>query len=236
MTKDVFDMLSAKYQVQICAPEIDTIKRMYGIVKPDSLVIVKSPEILDALYIDVRQICPDISIFIMCPLGDPWRSAFAEDNNQFVVTMADENDWKDVISNFASLDKDSSDENSSETENKKKKVLAIDDDAMLLRAIKGILRDDYDVLLATSVEKGMSFIQSNKIDVILLDYEMPAIDGCAAIGMLKMNAKTKDIPVIFLTGVSKKERIQEVIKLNPAAYLLKPVDTDLLLETIQKVI
>lgn len=84
--------------------------------------------------------------------------------------------------------------------------------------------------------KSLNIIESRSIDLILLDYEMPDIDGSEAMKLFRENPASKDIPIIFLTAVSEKKRIAEVIALNPEAYLLKPLNAEKLYEVVKKVI
>ena len=106
---------------------------------------------------------------------------------------------------------------------KKRKVLVVDDSGMMLRTIKGVLEKEYEVSLANSAMKGFAAIENSKPDVILLDYEMPVCDGKMMFEMLRGNPETEDIPVFFLTAVAEKEKIVEVLELQPEGYILKPI-------------
>ena len=118
----------------------------------------------------------------------------------------------------------------------KKKILAVDDDAIILRQIKGILDAKYDVSLAVSGTKALTTIAKKHPDLILLDYEMPVCDGRQTLNMIRSDEDIKDIPVVFLTGVSDAVHIKAVLELKPSGYLLKPVNSDMLLSTIEKVL
>lgn len=65
---------------------------------------------------------------------------------------------------------------------------------------------------------------------------MPGEKGPGILEKVRANEATKDIPVIFLTGVSDREKIQEALVLRPQSYLLKPIDREKLIEAITKVI
>jgi len=73
-------------------------------------------------------------------------------------------------------------------------------------------------------------------DVILLDYEMPMCDGKMTLQMIRELEEAKDIPVVFLTGVSEKEHIKAVLGLHPAGYLLKPASAEVIFETLNKIL
>ena len=71
-----------------------------------------------------------------------------------------------------------------------------------------LLAEDYDLLVANSGEEALELINEIKPDLILLDVNMPGMDGYEACRRLKMSEQTADIPVIFLTAQSDQESIQ----------------------------
>ncbi len=115
---------------------------------------------------------------------------------------------------------------------KRKSILIVDDSALTLRSIKSILDKKYDVSVATSGEKAVTMAKKNPPDLILLDYEMPEWDGKKTLEKIRNEDTIMDTPVMFLTGVADKDHISAVLGLNPAGYLLKPVEQKKLLKTI----
>lgn len=113
-------------------------------------------------------------------------------------------------------------------------VLVVDDDSTMLRSLKAMLEEKYQVMLANSGMKALTSIGKTRPDVILLDYEMPVCDGRQTLEMIRSDEEMADIPVIFLTGVNDKEQIQAVLGLRPAGYLLKPPVPARLIESIEK--
>ncbi len=103
----------------------------------------------------------------------------------------------------------------------KRKALLVDDNGMALRALKGLLEGTYDITLANSTMSALSAIEKEKPDFVLLDYEMPIHNGKRALEIIRSNPTTKDIPVFFLTAVTDKKKIQEVVSLHPQGYFLK---------------
>lgn len=116
----------------------------------------------------------------------------------------------------------------------RKHILVIDDDPHMLKVLKHHLSNKYDVATAVSGAIALRFLQKKKTNLILLDYAMPQMDGPAVLEQLHANQETKDIPVLFLTGASEKDKIQKALSLNPQGYLLKPVDQATLLERIKE--
>lgn len=123
-----------------------------------------------------------------------------------------------------------------ETKKGRKHILVVDDDSLMLKLIKEHLHEDYDVATAISGKVAMKFLGKKSTDLILLDYEMPEENGPAVLEKLHANDATKNIPVVFLTGISEKEKIQKALVLKPQGYLLKPIDREKLIETIKKLI
>jgi len=118
----------------------------------------------------------------------------------------------------------------------RKHILVVDDAPMMLKTIKEYLHGDYDIATAVSGAIALKFLEKKKTNLILLDYEMPVENGPAVLEKLRANPVTRNIPVVFLTGVSEREKIQEALALKPQGYLLKPIDREKLLDVIHKVI
>ena len=106
----------------------------------------------------------------------------------------------------------------------KKKILVVDDSGIMLRNIKRWLEDKYQVILANSGAMAIKYLATNRPDLVLLDYEMPVIDGSQVLEMIRTETEFCDIPVIFLTGKNDKESIMKVLDLKPEGYLLKSME------------
>ncbi len=117
----------------------------------------------------------------------------------------------------------------------KTRVLVIDDDSRLLRTVHRILEEDYQVAVAKSGNAARKYLDKNFVELILLDYMMPGENGVEVLNSLRAWDKTKDIPVVFLTGIDDKKKIIECLSLRPAGYILKPVDREKLLEKIRAI-
>lgn len=103
----------------------------------------------------------------------------------------------------------------------KKKILVVDDSGAVLRNVKGWLEDKYQITLANSGTTAIKSLSLNKPDLVLLDYEMPVIDGSQVLEMIRSEEDFRDIPVIFLTTKGDKESVLKVMALKPDGYLLK---------------
>lgn len=119
---------------------------------------------------------------------------------------------------------------------RKKHILVVDDDRSILKLLKSALGLEYDVTTVLNGRMAEKFLATKKTDLILLDYEMPIETGPQVLQHLRAEEETAQIPVVFMTGVASRSKIQEVMLLGPQGYLLKPVDMDKLYSTIKKII
>ena len=102
-----------------------------------------------------------------------------------------------------------------------KHILVVDDSGVMLNTIKEWLSDEYRITPVNSATNAITFLASNRPDLILLDYEMPVCSGPQFIQMIREDPKLEDIPVIFLTGKDDAESVKSVLALKPQGYLLK---------------
>ena len=130
---------------------------------------------------------------------------------------------------------DSKEPSESETA-ERKHILVVDDDPVMLKVLKEQLHDEYDVATAISGKIALKFLERKKTDLILLDYEMPEESGPVVMEKIRARDSIKDIPIVFLTGVSEREKITEALSLKPRSYLLKPVDREKLMKVITDII
>ncbi|NQZ56723.1 MAG: hybrid sensor histidine kinase/response regulator [Lentisphaeraceae bacterium] len=96
-----------------------------------------------------------------------------------------------------------------------------------------LLAEDYDLLVANSGEEALELINEIKPDLILLDVNMPGMDGYEACRRLKMSEQTADIPVIFLTAQSDQESIQVGFDAGGVDYVSKPFNHSELMSRIK---
>ena len=116
----------------------------------------------------------------------------------------------------------------------KKKILIIDDDGTMLRMMRTWLSVKYHVYMASSGKIALSFLAKNPIDLVLLDYEMPGMDGATVLKEIRNTPAYKDIPVIFLTAKDDKESVMKVVGLKPEKYLLKSMPKEKLTNAIDE--
>ncbi len=113
--------------------------------------------------------------------------------------------------------------------NEKKIIILVDDNPANLRIGKNVLTEKYAVATSPSAEKMFSLLESNKPAMILLDVDMPEVNGYEAIRILKSKPETKDIPVIFLTARAESDDELAGLSLGAIDYITKPFQPALLL-------
>lgn len=119
-------------------------------------------------------------------------------------------------------------------EDRRRHILVIDDDPRQLNIVKEYLYENYEIATAISGKIAYRFLEKKKTDLILLDYEMPGETGPEVLVKLREMGVIDGVPVLFLTGATDKERIKTALMLKPQGYLLKPIDKEKLLGTIEK--
>lgn len=113
-------------------------------------------------------------------------------------------------------------------------VLLIDDSGLVLRSMKDILQNEYDVKIAISGKLALKMIPEVRPDVILLDYEMPEMNGAEVFDEIRKLPAFVNVPIIFLTSMDDKATIVELMKRKPSGYLLKPTNQIRLYEAIHR--
>ena len=119
-------------------------------------------------------------------------------------------------------------------ENEKKLIMLVDDNPANLRIGKDVLSGKYTVLTAPSAAKLFDLLQNNHPDLILLDINMPIMDGYEAMAILKSNAESRDIPVVFLTTKTENADEEKGRFLGAVDYVAKPFDPEALVRCIER--
>ena len=118
-------------------------------------------------------------------------------------------------------------------------ILSIDDSKTIRQTIQNLLEViGVKFLQAEDGEKGLEVLEAvkGKVDLILLDVEMPVMDGPQFLKIIKKDTRYQSIPVIMLTSVSQKEKVIDAIRAGAKQYITKPFSgEDLLAKIIQTV-
>ena len=112
-------------------------------------------------------------------------------------------------------------------------IFIVDDNDTNLMSVKEALKNQYRVITLSSAIKMFAHIERVRPDLILLDIEMPEMDGFEALGLLKSNDSTADIPVIFLTGATDAAIEAHGFQMGAIDFITKPFSGPVLLNRIK---
>ena len=118
----------------------------------------------------------------------------------------------------------------------RKKIIIVDDNASYLSVVRVLLKPYYEVFPAPSAAKLFKIIENFIPDLVLLDVNMPEMNGFEAIAVLKENPRYKDIPVVFLTAKEDEDSAVHGLNLGAADYVTKPFSGPLLLKRISNIL
>ena len=114
-----------------------------------------------------------------------------------------------------------------------KRILVVDDNITVLKQIQAHLIDEYEVSLAKSGMLALQIFDKEKPDLILMDVEMPNMNGFVLMSLLKQKPLFKRIPVIFMTANNNKDIHIQALKLGARDFIVKPVEKTILLHRIK---
>ncbi len=119
-----------------------------------------------------------------------------------------------------------------------KHILIVDDIAVNLKTVKLILDEYYKVTAVTSGKQAIDFLKRNTSDfpdLILMDIQMPGMDGLETMKKIKEQFGENTLPVIYLTAISEKKMVVECFKAGLSDYIVKPFNPEQLLQKIKNV-
>lgn len=116
-----------------------------------------------------------------------------------------------------------------------KKILIIEDNEQNRILVRMIIKSlNHEVIEAEDGEQGIQMAREQKPDLVLMDIQMPVMDGYAAIKILKNDPETKDIKIIAVTSYAMRGDRDKAIAAGADDYMAKPIDVDELSEMISK--
>jgi DNA-binding response OmpR family regulator len=124
--------------------------------------------------------------------------------------------------------------------NKNISLLVIDDDAVTRQLLEKVLSvNGFDVYIAEDGPSGLELAEEHDLDIILLDWMMPGMDGIEVLKRLKGNQKTEHVPIFMLTGKDSRQDIDHALSLGIEDYIAKPFNPseidDLIREKMTKI-
>lgn len=266
IVRSINECLMGDFQIQLCSEQLDMVKAMAKIVKPELIVVcqIGIEELDGAIFRWAKEEMPKTPVLVIsteesygfiskfCNTGQfdklfrPVTTQVMVEKCHMMIEAGVRPQQEVVIPEEKAKEGELHAESPVETEernndavNQEKqqyKIMIVDDSPLVLRNLKGVLEETYKVFVVPSGEKALELIPKKQPDLLLLDYEMPGLDGKDVFEAMLADEYMKTIPVIFLTSIAQREQVYGVLKSVPAGYILKPADTDRLMAEISKVL
>lgn len=113
-------------------------------------------------------------------------------------------------------------------------ILVVDDNAINLKLVEAILRaHQHRVRLAANGFEAEEAIHRQLPDLVLLDLQMPGMDGYSLVRRLRANESTRDLPVVMLTAFAMKEDMEKSFAAGCTGFISKPIDPERFVDSVQ---
>jgi len=118
-----------------------------------------------------------------------------------------------------------------------KRILLIEDNAVNRRLAQFLLKSKgYEVWEATNAPEAFATLRERRPDLILMDIQLPEVDGLTATRHLKADPATRDIPVVAVTSYAMRGDEAMALAAGCSGYVTKPIDKALFLDTVAKIL
>jgi CheY-like chemotaxis protein len=118
-----------------------------------------------------------------------------------------------------------------------KRILLVEDNPVNRRLAQFLLKSKgYEVWEATTVPEAFAVLKERRPDLILMDIQLPEVDGLTATRHLKADPATQDIPVVAVTSYAMKGDETRALEAGCSGYVTKPIDKTLFLDTVARVL
>jgi CheY-like chemotaxis protein len=112
-------------------------------------------------------------------------------------------------------------------------VLVVEDNELNMKLVRSLLQlGKYQTLEAGNAEKGIQLARKHHPDLILMDIQLPGMDGLSATRLIKADGSLKDIPVVALTSYAMQGDEDKAVEAGCEGYITKPIDTRSFMKTI----
>ena len=116
-----------------------------------------------------------------------------------------------------------------------KSILVIEDNELNMKLVRELLQiEGYNIFEATDAETGLNMTREHHPDLILMDIQLPGMDGLYAAKLIKEDPSLKDIPIVALTAYAMKGDKEKALEAGCSGYISKPINTRRFLETVAK--
>ena len=213
-------LLQEGYDVTLIGDNIDTITDL-----------MKTTDVF-LLYLPDRLVDDTKKIYNILLLSDKFK-----DSRRRIILIGNDRDYDDFMKavpglkefpwinrpvNMLQLQSEIEHEEKRQTEkNAKKKILVIDDDFVYAQTLVDWMKSSYSIEAVTDGMSGITYLTNTKVDLVILDFEMPVVDGPKIFEMMKMHPSTASTPVIFISESGSKDSLMRAMRLKPQNFLVK---------------
>ena len=116
-----------------------------------------------------------------------------------------------------------------------KTILVVEDNELNMKLVRGLIKiGKYRMLEATDAESGIQIIREQRPDLVLMDIQLPGMDGLSATKIITEDPTIKDIPIVALTSYAMQGDEEKALEAGCTGYIAKPIDTRKFLKTISQ--
>ena len=114
-----------------------------------------------------------------------------------------------------------------------KTILVVEDNELNMKLVRGLIKmGKYRMLEALDAESGIEQIREQRPDLVLMDIQLPGMDGLSATKIVKEDPSLKDIPIVALTSYAMQGDEEKALEAGCKGYIAKPINTRKFLETV----
>lgn len=119
----------------------------------------------------------------------------------------------------------------------KKCIVAVDDSGISLKMLEKLLSEEHEFLGFSKGMRALKYLKYSRTpDLIILDIDMPEIDGFEMLDMIRKKEELKEVPVFFLTSNNDKEHVVKAIGAGANDYIVKPIDEEVFMDKVRKLL
>ena len=243
--QELADYLEDDFRVQMIPDRADDLKTFFIMRAPDLIIYDKGDDDGREILEGIRDITGEEEVPVMCICDAKGMYILDEFYNEiksleYVTGDINRQGFINMAKRMMGIAVEEDIEAAIEDEAQFKplpQILIVDDSKFTLRRLERMLKDKYRVVTMVDGEKAYEKLIINlHPDLILLDYDMPGWDGKMTFDKIRSNKACCDIPVVFLTGIREKEIVIDILKSEPAGYLVKPPEPEDLIAKIEEVL
>jgi CheY-like chemotaxis protein len=116
-----------------------------------------------------------------------------------------------------------------------KTILVVEDNTLNMKLVRGLIKiGKYHMLEANDAELGIQLVREKRPDLVLMDIQLPGMDGLSATKIIKEDPELKDTPIVALTSYAMQGDKEKALAAGCTGYIAKPIDTRKFLKTVSQ--